>query len=325
MSCLFFSSFLFQFALVLSARVHIRNETFSLPSGWDETAEKLYHTQITICAETSRATPEKIKEITLPPLGPFTFYAGPITGHQSPELLTWYAQDIQTWEPNTFRTYLTYLTAATHYIDFGTWVGPTLLFAAQMVEVAVGIEADPVAFAVVSYNTKLNRNRPWGDRVHLVAGGVGPGGNVNPTPQSQVMKSYGAGGSCSGFSALAPHCANEKKKTIQWEVNTFSLPTVMKNYHIPFLSTTFIKVDVESFECVLLPSWLSWIKGNKDKKPTFFISFHAHGKCSDEQYKIINEIAHSFKAILFDDGKPAPLSETWKYFGETLIFTDWAA
>lgn len=57
----------------------------------------------------------------------------------------------------------------------------------------------------------------------------------------------------------------------------------------------FIKVDVEYFECQLLPSWQSWLS-SMETKPTLFISMHSvQSQCSSQQYAAIARIARSYK------------------------------
>ena len=53
---------------------------------------------------------------------------------------------ITTWEPNTFSTFGRYLDNKTVYIGFGEWIGPTILYAAAYVPMAIGFEPDPRAF-----------------------------------------------------------------------------------------------------------------------------------------------------------------------------------
>ncbi len=57
----------------------------------------------------------------------------------------WASVANQTWEPHTYRRYFQYVTPSTTLVDFGTWIGPTLLFGATRAARAFGIEGDPVA------------------------------------------------------------------------------------------------------------------------------------------------------------------------------------
>lgn len=66
------------------------------------------------------------------------------------------------WEPETFRILDTFLTPHTLYLDLGAWVGPTALYASQIVgeRNVRAFEPDPVAFAALSRNFALNGMRP---------------------------------------------------------------------------------------------------------------------------------------------------------------------
>ena len=49
----------------------------------------------------------------------------------------------------------------------------------------------------------------------------------------------------------------------------------------------FIKIDVETYECKLVPSFYDCLKGEKSL-PTMYISFHSQiQKCTEEEYKTV--------------------------------------
>lgn len=67
------------------------------------------------------------------------------------------------WEHETFAIFEKYVNKdKTTVIDFGTWIGPTLLFHGSFSKRSIGVEADPVAFAVVEYNVELNKVKSGG-------------------------------------------------------------------------------------------------------------------------------------------------------------------
>ena len=78
-----------------------------------------------------------------------------------------------TWEPTTLSTLYTFIDHDTYFVDFGSWIGPTLLFVGPLAKVSVGIEGDPRAFACLETNLKLNADAEWSRRVHVQNACVG--------------------------------------------------------------------------------------------------------------------------------------------------------
>jgi hypothetical protein len=200
-----------------------------------------------------------------------------------------------------------------------------------------GIEADPAAFATVSVNLALNSGAPWYPRVHLQPGGVGPGSSSASTPNRVKMFSASAGNSCSGMAEMSENCGEMHMK-LSWQVNTYPLPALFKQWRINTPADTFVKVDVEAFECTLIPSWIHWLtKLGSGNKPGFFLAFHSYlAKCTDEQYDDIARFAALYKTVWrnVETGKgwqrippseiPQASGGEWgrKFQKDTFMFTD---
>lgn len=178
-------------------------------------------------------------------------------------------------------------------MGFGTWIGPTLFYAAQLVEEAFGVEADPVAFARVQTNLALNMNNPWAHNVHLNPHAIGMGSTTDLEATQVAMSSAAAGNSCSGLGSVA--CG---EASVHWKVNAYSLPALLRHWNVPSSEELFIKVDVESYECQLIPSWLPWIESIQGSKPAFHIAFHGQiEKCSEEEFKAIYRFGKQFHFV----------------------------
>ena len=272
------------------AQPNLRSRNRHLASGWDERATEIYSSAMENIANEIYKDKSSIKTYATHPLEPVKFFSRtmlvPIDG-------------IPTWEVETFKTYLKFLVGSTHIVDFGTWVGPTLFFGAQLVDFALGIEADPAAYASVSFNHHINRDKAWAHNTHLMAAAVGLGDAEQETPVRLEMQSSSPGNSCSGVGKLVGNCLNvPKDKWKRWFVNSYPLPAILAHYHVPASVHTFIKVDVESFECKLFPSWELWLKQLGANKPTFYMSFHSNiDKCSEEEYAVIGRIVKTFRFI----------------------------
>lgn len=204
----------------------------------------------------------------------------------------------------TFINFYKHLSGCRYYVGFGTWTGPTLFFAGQLVEEAYGIEADPAAFAKVESNLALNKDTPWASRVRLNHHAVGLGADPSDgTPVSLPMSSSEAGNSCSSLGAVQK-CTKHKREDLEtWTVDSYSIPYLLNKWNLPSTSSLFLKVDTEGFECQLVPSWLPWVQGIKGKgpKPTFFVAFHSSfSPCSEEQYHDVYKFASLFDVVRED-------------------------
>lgn len=245
---------------------------------------------------------------------------------------------IPTWEPDAYVAFLIYLPRCTHYIDFGTWVGTTLFYAAQMVDMAIGIEADPVAYALVSTNLALNNDKWWAAHTFIQPGAIREGSTSSVESIQTTMSSSAPGNSCSGMNGLLNGDCDQNDTTnsssFEWNVNAYTLPAIFAHYQVPENEKTFIKIDVESYECYLLPSWLEWLSALPvGRKPTLRVEFHhmhpnlndQGGMCLKEQYLVICEIASLYRRTysLNDPTKDLFLLENGTFQQlQDVIFTD---
>ena len=71
---------------------------------------------------------------------------------------------------------------------------------------------------------------------------------------------------------------------------------------------TFIKVDVEGFECVLIPAIAEWLMAAL-LKPTVALAMHASiGACTADQYANITHLVRAYAYVTCADGSgPHPL------------------
>lgn len=154
---------------------------------------------------------------------------------------------------------------------------------------------------------------------------VGIGSDKTAPPVLMSMMTSEPGNSCSGVGKVIITCGNSEK-LFKWKVNAYSLPNIMHAYSIPSKRSTFIKIDIESFECQLLPSWRNWLSDLGKNKPTLYISFHSQiVRCLDEEYIAISEIAKMYKknsCEKYDIDIPCLSDDRWALDTGTAIFTD---
>ena len=121
-----------------------QHHVHTLDSGWDNDAELIFGNQMKYAAESSRKDKSSIIDVNVYPLGNVTYFVGGLATDPNTFIFSFVKglNDIGNWEPTTFKVFLKYLPTCSHYIDFGTWIGPTLFFAAQLVPFALGIEGN---------------------------------------------------------------------------------------------------------------------------------------------------------------------------------------
>lgn len=271
---------------------HVQFDMFvfsPLPSGWDTSGFDLYEKTKNDLAVSLIEDPSAVH----------LHRVAPLETVKTTSNAEWWQHNLGNgkkapiWEPETFTNFIRHLSGCRYYVGFGTWIGPTLFYAAQLVEEAYGIEADPVAFAKVEMNLALNKGSTWAMRVHLNHHAVGLGSDdQNSTPTNLGMATAGAGNSCSGLGKIA--CGTAK---VFWKVNTYPLPYLLRRWNVPSTRELFIKVDVESFECQLVPSWLPWLEAIEGSRPTFHLALHEQIiNCSEEEYSQLYQFG-----LLFDN------------------------
>lgn len=267
----------------------LESSVFSpLPSGWDTAGFDMYEKTkkelaVSLIKDPNAVHPHRVAPLeTVKTTSDAAWWRKLGNGERAPN-----------WEAETFVNFFKHLSACRYYVGFGTWIGPTLFYAAQLVDEAYGIEADPVAFAKVETNLALNKGSAWATRVHLNHHAVGLGSeDRNATPTNLGMSSAGAGNSCSGLGKVA--CGTAK---VFWKVNTHPLPYLLRRWNVPSTRELFIKVDVESFECQLVPSWLPWLEAIEGSRPTFHLAVHRQiVECSEEEYSKMYQFG-----LLFDN------------------------
>ena len=124
---------------------------------------------------------------------------------------------------------------------------------------AVGFEGDPNAYAAVYANLEGNSHRIWYNHTFVYPVAVTTGHNEDGAKRVS-MRSGSPGNSCSGMKNLKIHEKSSGRGKASWDTDGYTLPHLLRLNGIPFSKDTFIKIDVESYECELIPSWLNWLQ-----------------------------------------------------------------
>ncbi|MEM1374222.1 MAG: FkbM family methyltransferase [Pseudomonadota bacterium] len=161
------------------------------------------------------------------------------------------------WEPETFDIFDRFVDKDTLVIDFGAWIGPTVLYGAQKAGLTLAFEPDQAAFALLEQNLTLNADADWAERIRIFDDGIHPSG------APITIGSPGRQGASTTGSLFA------EGKT-SWTIETHRLQDVIAAYRGSH-SKIFIKMDIEGGEYELLPEITDVLN---DPSCAFFISFH---------------------------------------------------
>lgn len=166
------------------------------------------------------------------------------------------------WEPDTFVVLKHFFknNPEASYIDFGAWVGPTVLFAAQFSEHVYALEPDPLAYSGLVANVDLNPNIR--KRVHLRFGCI--------SSQNGPVEFGGIGDSTTRTSDSFPGIGTAGLS--KWSLNCSTLPDFIHRNKIQKLRL--IKMDTEGAELYILPSLTHWLQSLKSPKPAIWLSVH---------------------------------------------------
>ena len=240
-----------------------------LPSGFDDNASWIYRYW---CSRDWELVLEgNVVNVSMPPLS-----------WRAVSNQFWEHVNSRTWELETYKHFNQFLNRGTTLVDFGTWIGPTILYGAQIAGRTLGIEADPAAFAEANINLNLNTDK--------IKNAIIQPACVSTLEGVQGMHSAGAGNSCSGLGKVA--CG---EVTQSWSVQCYHLQTLFKKWDIDLGMNTFIKIDIESHECELLPHLKEWLL-TVQTKPTLHVAMHGQIRsCSPSQYHQINQLIWQYR------------------------------
>lgn len=158
------------------------------------------------------------------------------------------------WEDFTFQVLDHYLQPDGNYLDIGSWVGPTLLYAAKKAKHSFGIEPDSVAYEALKKNIKLNSELE--EKITII--------NKALSYKSGTMNLYKRTQFGDSSSSLVQSLSAEFHP-----VAVSTLKDLVGDYKITDLSL--IKMDIEGGEYLLIPSMQKYLKRYK---PPLYLSLH---------------------------------------------------
>lgn len=175
----------------------------------------------------------------------------------------------QHWEKSTFHIMDHYYDMNGTYIDVGAWIGPTVMYAAQIFKNVVAIEADRLAFHRLTENLSVNNfnnitliNKCLSDKDEIISfGGNGKWGNSESTMLVSNPE----------YSSWEGRWTKEEREQHIESVETISIDTLFTNNNINPEDVCFIKMDIEGGEMIVIPG-ISHIL--RKYKPVLYLSIH---------------------------------------------------
>lgn len=200
----------------------------------------------------------------------------------------WLAYKMGRWEPETFEIMEKYLDKDHSYVDFGAWIGPTVLFGAQIAKKVYALEPDMVAFD--AFRTNLEMNPSINEKV--VRNPIAVGRNT-------AIVSFGAVGE---YGDSMSSLLGDKAMTV---VHAFSMKDIFEKYNIN--DCNFVKMDIEGGEALVFPTALEVFE---KWKPTLYLSLHAQmWKKPQDYFDRIFPVLALYKHIYNTKGELITLKE----------------
>jgi FkbM family methyltransferase len=159
------------------------------------------------------------------------------------------------WETDTFRIFQRFLSSKHSYLDIGAWIGPTVLYGAQIAKHVYALEPDPVAYQELIKN--ININPGFASKITCIKAAL--------EKKPGLTKLYKRSELGDSSSSVIPTRSEKDYCT----VSATTIEGLTKNYNIKDIN--FIKMDIEGGEYFIIPSISKYLQKNR---PTLFLSLH---------------------------------------------------
>lgn len=182
------------------------------------------------------------------------------------------------WEPQTYDIFDRFLTPEMTYIDLGAWIGPTIMYAATMVNRSLAIEPDPVAFSILEQHIKEN--------------------NLIVELHNHAITNYTGtltlGSNSLGFSTTRVNPSGGGRQPAWNETFTVNCSTLAD-----FVSSNkinnplFIKMDIEGSEENVLTDFEFFEK----YKPILYVSLHPFWWKNEISWETLKKVSSFYKTV----------------------------
>jgi FkbM family methyltransferase len=196
----------------------------------------------------------------------------------------------KSWEEETYRILQRYLDSEHSYIDIGAWIGPTVLYAAQIAKKTYAIEPDPLAFKELEKNVSLNPTFQQKISLHEKCINVTTGKVRFGTPSM-------------GGDTISSLRFGDSENA--WIVEGITFDDFIKENTITDCNV--IKIDIEGAEAIVIPTMIQYLE---KYKPTLHLSMHPEffNDPKKDTVKII-DVLKIYKYVYFEGEKKIELSD----------------
>jgi FkbM family methyltransferase len=214
------------------------------------------------------------------------------------------------WEPETLWVLEWYLKGKrASYVDFGSWIGPTVLFAGHFASKIYSLEPDPLSFSTLNANVNLNPHVLAKTHVY----------HECIAPKAGLVEMAGSGESNTRMTEVLD--TKFLKAGTRWKVNCRTLPQFLAEERVDLASLALIKMDTEGTELWLLPSLKPWLEGlGRGNKPAIWLSVHSpfwkdagtpeHKAKEKLAWEVLSLFEHVYDADLLEIF-PAKMEPNW--------------
>jgi FkbM family methyltransferase len=204
----------------------------------------------------------------------------------------WRSAEKDIWEPETFKIMSRFISADSVYCDIGSWIGPTVIFAAKISKKVICFEPDPYAYKYLLWNIHLNE-------LHNVTSY-----SIAISDQTSTMRMSSVGGNLGDSTTSLLNNSHES--------NTVDVLALQWNEFINLSKTEkidFLKIDIEGGEFALLPAMRDYLSLHK---PIVYLSIHTPfldvGLRREKMQQVI-EVMKIYKNCLDQNLRPIDISE----------------
>jgi len=174
-------------------------------------------------------------------------------------------------------------------VDFGCWVGPTVLFAGAYADKIYAMEPDPGAYREVYHNVKSNPAIAAKTQLQQLC----------ISDKEGAITMYGSPGD-SMSTLFSAESDRKKSGYTNWQVECTTLDKFSAKHDIKPAEIGIIKLDTEGAEGRILVQLKPWLIKHK---PTILLSMHVFLYPEDAKlHEAVKEVLYSYKTLLLANG-----------------------
>lgn len=185
----------------------------------------------------------------------------------------WFWQLYPRWEAGTFRVFERFAPGRV-VLDVGAWIGPTVLWEAQVARAVVALEPTEVAFRALCASLA-----------------------VNPSLASRVAAVHAALDERDGTVRITNRGDSMDRFLSSISVRAVSIATLRLEQPV-LEGIGFVKIDTEGYERVLVPALKAFFL---EKRPVVYVSLHSMFISHDQVQSVVDTLKQTFPYLYEQD------------------------